>query len=145
VANRCDSTPRAQNYWQALIGESVLILGFPIARRPDPCPGLELSFHSLLCFLEAKNTTITDGQVILKGPERALQLMKHSDNIFLWHPRHAPDEVCSCCKDHHIKVNVGIPSGPIDFNILNAGRHILNNCANLPTPFSDSKSPGLLA
>ena len=144
MANRSDSTPRVQNCWQALVGESVVILGFPIARRPEACPGLELSFHRLLCFLEAKNTTIANGRVLLKGPERGLQLMKHSDNVFVWHPLHPPDEVCSCCMDHHTRTNVGIPSSPIDSNILNAGRHILNNCADLLSPISDSKSPRFL-
>jgi hypothetical protein len=141
MANRCDSTSRVQNCWQALVGESVVILGFPIARRLEGCPGLELSFHRLLCFLEAKNAIIANGRVLLKGPERALQLMKHSDNVFFWHSLHTPDEVCSCCMDRHIKINVGIPSSPID-SILNAGRHILNNCADLMTPISDSKSLG---
>jgi len=144
VANQSDSTPRVQSCWQALVGESVVILGFPISRRPEACPGLELSFHRLLCFLQAKNTTIANGRVLLKGPERALQLMNHRDNVFIWHPLHTPDEVCSYCMDHHIEINVEIPSGPIDSNILNAGRHILNNCADLLTPISDSESPGFL-
>jgi hypothetical protein len=121
-----------------------VILGFPIARRPEACPGLELSFYRLLCFLEAKNTTIVNGRVLLKGPERALQLMKHSDNVFLWHPLHTPDTICSCCMDHHVKINVGIPSGPIDSDILNAGRHILNNCADFLNSMSDSKSSAFL-
>jgi len=127
------SIPRVQNCWQDLVGESIIIRGFPILRRPEAYPGLELSFDTLLYFLKADEAIITDGVVLVKGLEKTLQLKQHKDNVFLWHPLHIPDEVCSCCMNHYIGISVGMPYDPIDLHSLHAGRHILSNCADLQT------------
>jgi hypothetical protein len=55
-----------QNLSQGLIGENVLVLGFPIHRRPEAYPRLELSFSNLLHLLQAGKATILEEKVLLK-------------------------------------------------------------------------------
>jgi hypothetical protein len=143
-ANPGDSIPRVQNCWQDLVGISIIIAGFPISRRPENYPGLELSFNKFLHLLKADRTTIADGPVLLKGRSKTVQLMKHSDNVFLWHPLHNEDQGCSCCTDHHVGLNAVVYHSPIDLHILNAGRHIFSDCVDLQTAVGKSKYPDFL-
>ncbi|KAE8448016.1 hypothetical protein EG329_009939 [Mollisiaceae sp. DMI_Dod_QoI] len=134
--NSNDTMLRAHNSWQDLIGENIIILGFPISRRPEDYPGLELSFRTLLHLLQADTANIENTRsLVVKGPVKALQLVKCIDNVFLWHPIQLPREVHSrtCCGDNHI----GIDLTCIDVHSLNDGRHIVGNCTAAQTTVTD--------
>jgi hypothetical protein len=127
LANRDEIIARSHNFWQRPTEKCVLVLGYPISRRPEGFPGLELSFHVLLNILQAKNATLTGGHIVLEGRERNLRLVKHDGEIFLWHPFEG--RPCSCFKDCVTEINgVKVPPGPIFSKILDPGRHILNGC-----------------
>lgn len=143
-ARRGDSIPRVQNYWNELVKTSIVVVGYPISRRPENHPGLELSFNTLLHLLQADKTTIVNGSVLLQGQNKTVQLMKHGDNIFLWHPLYNKDQCCLCCTDRHVGLHAVAHHNHIDLNNLNAGRHIFSNCADIETAVCKRKYPDSL-
>lgn len=143
-AHRGDSIPRVQNYWNDLVKASIVVVGYPISRRPENYPGLELSFNTLLHLLQADKATIVDESVLLQGQNKTVQLMKHGDNIFLWHQLHNKDQGCSCSTDHHVRHHAVVYHNHIDLNTLNAGRHIFSNCADIETTVFKRKYPDFL-
>ncbi|CZR67884.1 uncharacterized protein PAC_17783 [Phialocephala subalpina] len=124
------SLPRIQNRRQGSIGENNLILGFPIRRRPEGYPGLEVTFNTLLYSLQATRAILLKGQVVIKGRERRLKLVKRKDDVFLWHLLHPLADDCSCWVDRYDKVYVSKTYDPLHRHGLEAGRHILSTCAN---------------
>ncbi|RFU34109.1 hypothetical protein B7463_g2198, partial [Scytalidium lignicola] len=131
--NPGDSKVRVQNDWQDLIGESIIIVGFPISRRPENYLGLEISYDILLYFLQACKTTTVDGLILIKGTKRALKLVKRSGDVFLWHLLPTSKSPPSCCVDHVVEDTVSLPYHPIDLKSLNTSRHIINRCIDLQT------------
>ncbi|KUJ16939.1 uncharacterized protein LY89DRAFT_733938 [Mollisia scopiformis] len=116
-------------YWHDLVGsEGSIIQGFPISRRPEGYPGLELSFDKLLYYLRANEATIANEQILLQGKHLTVQLAKHTGNVFLWHP-FRPWRLCTCCTSQHPWI------GPIDLHVLKSCRHILSQC---PEPQADA-------
>ncbi|KAH7151914.1 hypothetical protein B0J13DRAFT_251562 [Dactylonectria estremocensis] len=108
----------AQNSWQAVVGHQNLIQGYPVARRPGGYPGLEISFKMLLYLMQAKDVSVSVGKVLIKGPERSLQLVNQTDNICLWHPFDTISRSCSC----------GQVAISVDSLNLEPNRHILGSC-----------------
>jgi hypothetical protein len=129
-----ESLPGIQHISRDLLGESTIILGFPIRRRPEGYPGLELSFDTLLLYLEAPKAEIFVLDVFIKGPRRVLKLIKHTDDLFLWQLDHSLADYDSCCPDHHKKTIVHEDYSSLDYHALEAGRHILSKCADNAAP-----------
>jgi len=111
------SLPRIKNREQGSVGENGLILGFPILRRPEGYPGLEVSFGTLLYSVQATNAILLEGNVVIKGLERRLKLVKHRNSVFLWHLLHPLADECSCWVDHHEKTRVIKPMIPLTFMV----------------------------
>lgn len=138
-AVRTSTMPAVPNSWQSLDDLPVLILGYPISRRPEACPGLELRFHELLSISQAESATTVNGKILLEGPGRQLQLMRHCENVFLWHP--LEDGLCSCFVRYQVDINgIEAPSGFTNPS-LNAGRHILTSCQDHPHSEATSHNP----
>jgi hypothetical protein len=124
------SLPRIKNREQGSVGENGLILGFPIRRRPEGYPGLEVSFGTLLYSLQATNAILLEGNVVIKGLERRLKLVKYRNSVFLWHLLHPLADECSCWVDHHDKTRVNKTYDFLDLHGLEVSRHILSTCAD---------------
>lgn len=124
-----ESLPGIQNFSRDLLGENSIILGFPIRRRPEGYPGLELSFDTLLRYLQAPKAEIFDRDVFIGGPKRVLKLIKHTDNVFLWRPDHSLANYSSCCKASYTE-----DYSSLDYRALEAGRHILSKYADDAAP-----------
>ena len=120
----------SQTRWQDLVGKSTLIQGFPISRRPEAYPGLELSFELLLTSVQTDKAIIDDGLVLLKGLISTLQLLKGTSDVFLWQPFHPRNGICSC-GEHHIEISLNIPYSAFDLRRLKTGRHIVGVCTDL--------------
>ncbi len=129
-----ESLPGIQNFSRDLLGKNSIILGFPIRRRPEGYPGLELSFDTLLRYLQAPKAEIFDRGVFIEGPKRVLKLIKHTDNVFLWRPDHSLANCCSCCKASYAE-----DYSSLDYRALEAGRHILYKCADDAAPADGHK------
>jgi hypothetical protein len=129
-----ESLPGIQNFSRDLLGENAIILGFPIRRRPEGYPGLELSFDTLLLYLEAPKAEIFVLDVFIKGPRRMLKLIKHTEDVFLWRLDHSLADYSSCCTDHLSKALSCKDYSYLDHHALEAGRHILSKCADDAAP-----------
>lgn len=132
------SVSKAGEYCQGLVGKSVLILGFPITRRPEGYSGLEVSFETLLKLLEAKEASLKNGMVVVKGRKATLWLAKHTDAVYLWHHFYELTENGTACMDGC----TGRYHDGIDLRSLEIGRHILGKCMEFPTAGTTTKETG---
>ena len=124
------SLPATHNVSRDMIGTKCLIKGFPIPRRPEGYTGFEVSYNVLLCSLRARNATILEGQTVITGEERGLKLVKHTDNVFLWHLLQSLVNDCSCRMECYSKDDSDQVYGKLDLRHFEAGRHILGECTN---------------
>ncbi|KFY28123.1 hypothetical protein V491_00626 [Pseudogymnoascus sp. VKM F-3775] len=137
LASPADGTLQKQSWWQDLVGKRAIIQGFPISRRPEAYPGLELSFELLLSFVQTNEALIDDGIVLLMGSRSTLQLLKDTNDIFLWIPFHPTNGICSC-GEQHVEIRISIPYSSIDLRRLETGRHILGVCKDLLTTMAEN-------
>ena len=122
-----------QNFSPDLLRKNTIIQGFPIRRRPDGYPRLELSFETLLLYIETPIAEILVLDVFIKGPKGVLKLVKHFDNVFLWRLDHSLADYSLYCPDHYNKAIAYKDYSYLSYSNLEAGRHILSKCAdNLP-------------
>lgn len=110
--------PRIQNSWQAVVGRYTLIEGFPISRRLEGYPGLEVSWNMLLYLMQAPELCLLGEHISLKGPEKTVKLAKQTGNICLWHPVDSTTQRCFCDRI--------FTRG--DISSLESKRHILGSC-----------------
>lgn len=129
-----ESLPGLQNFSRDLLGENTIILGFPIRRRPEGYPGLEVSFGTLLLYLQASKAEIFVFDVFIKGPKRVLKLIKHTNDVFLWRLDHSLADHSSCCPEKRSKAIAIKDYSSLDYHALEAGRHILSKCADDSAP-----------
>jgi hypothetical protein len=101
------------------------IQGFPIRRRPEGYNGPEISFNSLLYYLQAPNAEISATDVFIRGHRGVLKLIKHTDKVFLWRFSHAQGEYSPSFMGHQNKIQDDKGYGPLDYNTLENGRHII--------------------
>ncbi|KIW19068.1 hypothetical protein PV08_03358 [Exophiala spinifera] len=119
-----DSVLDKQTRWQELVGNSVLITGFPVSRRPNGYPGLEVSFETLLSLLGADEASHNHGFIMVNGRKTTLCLIKCTGNIHLWHPFHNSLNLYPSCGNGPAETY----SGNFDLRRLETGRHILIIC-----------------
>jgi hypothetical protein len=124
------SLPATYNRSSDVIGKKCFIQGFPIRRRPEGYIGLELSYAALLYSLQTEKATILEGQAVIRGGERTLKLVKHTDDVFLWHLLRPLVNDCSCPVECYSKDDFDQIYGALDDQVFEAGRHILSECAN---------------
>ncbi|KAH6696440.1 hypothetical protein BKA61DRAFT_252267, partial [Leptodontidium sp. MPI-SDFR-AT-0119] len=132
-----ESLPGIQNFSRDLLEENTIILGFPIRRRPEGYLGLEVSFGTLLLYLQASKAEIFVLDVFIKGPKRVLKLIKHTDDIFLWQLDHSLADYSSCCQAKCSEAIAIKDYSALGYHALEAGRHILNKYADDSAPIED--------
>jgi len=120
--------PGIQSVIRDLLGETTIILGFPIRRRPEGYPGLELSFDALLLYLQASKAEIFVLDVFIKGPKRVLKLFKHSGDVFLWRLDHSLAKYSSYCSASRSEATALEDYSSLNHHALEYGRHILSKC-----------------
>ena len=127
------SMPAMHNLIQDVIGSKCFIQDFPARGRPAGYGGLEVSYDILLRSLQAKNASMVEGQTFIIGHEKAIKLVKHTDDVFMWHLLRPLANNCSCwlscgSKDDLNQVYDNLQN--LDLRDLEAGRHILGECIN---------------
>jgi hypothetical protein len=111
---------RIQNLTKEFAGGKATIQGFPIRRRPDGYLGLEFSFSTLLLYFDASGAEIYGKDVLVKGLERVLKLVKHTEDIFLWQLDSLLIYFVPCLEDQHNQETY------LDHHSLENGRHFLD-------------------
>lgn len=118
-------------------GDATIIHGFPTTKRPPLFQGLELGLTWMLELIGASWPPVLENdKIVLKGFQHTLELVKHSQNVLLWHTLHSSSTSCSFCEcpsfNEHEK-----PSSSIRFQTVMwawNSRHIISNSENLGVP-----------
>ena len=135
-------SPLRRMQWHDTIykSSSIIVRGFPTARRPEHCPGVEVPPKILFDLVRPPNLKITDGRVLLQGRCITLGLARKTTGVLLWHVLvSAP--VCSC--QPHVLEDKAPHSISVDE--LWDYRHILGDCDRTRASFENDGSPALPA
>ncbi|KAH8883388.1 hypothetical protein GQ53DRAFT_847029 [Thozetella sp. PMI_491] len=115
----------------APITNACAVWGYPTARRPQgDFSGLEIPYPALLALLNGDSPTIRAGcgsgsdRVLLEGSRATLQLVKHTNNVSLWHVLKSPYGVCPCLNSHSFKEIERFA----DVKRLALQRHVISSC-----------------
>jgi len=101
------------------LARPVIACGFPTHRRPDTCPGIEVSPRILFGLLGTPELELANGTVLLQGPNCALKLVKRTNGVLLWHVHDPLEAACSC------SLRLSFIRNIVD---LRSYRHILEPC-----------------
>lgn len=118
--------------------DTTIIQGFPIQRRPHLFQGLELGLAWMLESIGASWTPVLEnGRIVLKGSRHTLELVKHTQNILLWHSLHSTSASCSFCERASPNEQ---NKPPLDSRLQAAtlpssSRHIIANFEHFGVPF----------
>lgn len=133
-----ESTTTVSNQATARLYSTTVIQGFPTRRRPPLFQGLELGLAWMLESIGASWTPVLEnGRIVLKGSRHTLELVKHTQNILLWHSLHPRSASCSFCEcassNEHNRT-------PLDSRLHAAtlpsnSRHIVANLEHFGVPF----------
>lgn len=143
LVNPADAIPQKHSWRKSLVSKRTIIPGFPISRRPEAYPGLELSFKLLLSSVQTDEAIIDDGLVLLIGPMLRLQLFKDTNGIFLWRPFHLRNGICSC-GEQHMEISLNTSYSFTDLRRLETGRHIVSACTDLLTSIAEGECSNCL-
>lgn len=135
-------------FWHKLLGDQmvpVVVQGFPTARRPESCPGLELPFGLLLEAVGASTTTASRGFHFLKGSRIHLKMVKRLHNTFYWHEIY--DTTGS---SHRTSYSLGrrpscVNPAAISMAELETGRHIVCGDKLTSSYITDSECPHIIS
>ena len=121
--------------------DATIIQGFPTQKRPPLFHGLELGLALMLesiCAFWAP--VLENGRMVLKGSEHTLELVKHSQNVLLWHALHSSSASCSFCDSLSLNEHKNPPFDSrlqTDMSAWNS-RHIVANPEHFGLPVVDS-------
>ncbi|KAK1546216.1 hypothetical protein CPAR01_00183, partial [Colletotrichum paranaense] len=129
-----------QSRWTDLLGndEVVVVPGYPILRRPNSFNGIEVSPRYLIESLGPVSRYSFTAGLVLDGLQRRLLLMKHVQNVYLWHETQSAERpFCHCSTPGN--QDKGTCSGrTIDLEEILRGRHIIGQCQGLCLDEDDS-------
>lgn len=112
--------------WHELFQNPVAVYGYPILRRSQPQPGLEIPLNMIAALLDEQRVNIFRNRVYIKGFNAMLVPTKRIDSLLIWHLLLNEDE-------SHISYLDGM-SVETDENIrladLETHRHVVGWCSN---------------
>lgn len=118
---------------QSPIPHSCVVRGYPTARRPKGFSGLEVSYDTLLAFVQGtgfmREINHCNGRILLQGSQATLELVKRANDLFLWHilDLDSPSHACACQNLPSSEDNDGIFES-LYLEKLALQRHIIGNC-----------------
>jgi hypothetical protein len=91
-AIRYDIHPSDDNFtqsnrqcWRDMLQNPVVVYGYPILRRPQPQPGLEIPLNVMAALLDEERVNPFQNRLYIKGFNAMLVPTKRFDNLLLWH------------------------------------------------------------
>ncbi|KAM7219240.1 hypothetical protein V8F06_005409, partial [Rhypophila decipiens] len=122
----------------------VVARGFPTLRRPEFCPGIEISSSMFQSFCRTQDLSNVKAGTVLSAAPGTLKLVKRVGPVYVWHifqPGMAP--ACPCVEALSLRFgdNLGVETLPSHGNDQN--RHILGDCASTEKWLKKTPSPAL--
>lgn len=71
--------------WQGLFRDPLLVRGYPIAKRPEHVPGLEMSLNTMMVLTGARRITPFRQNLFIKCHSKMLVAVKEANGVVLWH------------------------------------------------------------
>jgi hypothetical protein len=71
--------------WHDMFQNPVVVLGFPILRRPEPDTGLEISLNMMAGLIGTQRAHMFNGKLFIKGFASMLVPTQFSHGVILWH------------------------------------------------------------
>lgn len=90
-ASSYDDLSMSAQCWHGLFRNPVVVLGYPISRRQQDVPGLELPLDIMAELAQTRYLNPFAGRLILKGFSTILVPTAASDTLVTWHLLHNPD------------------------------------------------------
>lgn len=113
-------------------GSSVIVEGYPTARRPKSFPGLELTYDALVEALGPVRAARCDGSGRLEGSSVILHLIDAIDGVHYWEERSSSEQLTDgSSKLEHASYKPITDSGTIH---VEASRHVIreSTCSSAP-------------
>lgn len=80
------------------LDDATIIQGFPTQKRPPLFDGVELWLPWILDCICARWPPVSkNGRIVLEGSRHTLELVKHTQDVLLWHTLHSSLASCSFC------------------------------------------------
>ena len=117
--------------WQNLLGNPVVVRGFPIRRRCEIYRGLEIPLDVIAALANAQRVTRFQEQLIIKGFSTLLVAVKEVQNTMVWHLLYNADGSHISYTDPRVRYAVGTNLEPTSTPALETSRHILGWCSNV--------------
>lgn len=120
--------------------DTTIIQGFPTQKRPPLFQGLELGLAWMLERIGASWIPVLEnGRIVLKGSQHTLELVKHTQNILLWHILHSKSASCSFyeCASSYEHNRPPLDSRLQTATLSSNSRHIIANKEHFGVPFVD--------
>jgi hypothetical protein len=117
--------------WNALIGHSVLVAGYPIPLRPESITGLESQIGVLSSLIGIRQAQTYRGGYVLKGRFHALVPIEAQDRVVRWHLiDSSPKKLAWSDITKHCRRRI-FGTEPEDFEVLQSSRAILGWCGEV--------------
>ena len=84
VAEDTDTTPNVGHCWQNLFQYPVIAMGFPIALRVTPIPGLEMNLGTMVSLSHSQHIGKFDDMIVIKGHSTMFTLSQRENGSCLW-------------------------------------------------------------
>lgn len=112
--------------WHRLLRNPVLVLGYPISRRHQDVPGLELPLDMMAELAQTRYLNAFAGRLTLKGFSTILAPTAVSDTLVTWHLMHNPDG----SRISYLR-STDMPVVPATVSHLESCRHVLGWCPEM--------------
>lgn len=117
--------------WNALMGQSVLVAGYPIPKRPDGVTGLESQVGVLSSLIGIRQAITYRGGYVLKGKFHALVPIERNERVVRWHMIDtSPKKLAWVDVDKYCPNRV-LGTNQEDFESLQTCRAILGWCGDV--------------
>lgn len=121
-----DESNMSGQCWHGLFRNPVLVLGYPISRRPKDVPGLELPLDIMAGLAQTRYLNPFAGKLLLKGFSTMLVPTAASDTLVTWHLLHNPDG----SRISYLR-STTMPAVPATVSHLERCRHVLVWCPEM--------------
>jgi len=117
--------------WGPLFNSPILVVGYPIPRRPEPNTGLEMSLNTMAYLVRSQQVVQWGTRVIMKGFSSLLVATMASSSIIVWHllKSRISGERVSYIDSRLEELDIRT-SQDVSLRMIEGARHIVGWCAS---------------
>jgi hypothetical protein len=124
-------SPSSGKCWQNLFRSPVVVLGFPVRRRSQREPGLEVSLANMASLVRTRRVSLFRGKVFLKGFCTMLVPTKRAGDMVIWHVLFNESGEHIAYSDKRVRELASNFEENLRPSDLDTARHIVGWCTNV--------------